>query len=529
MKVTFSTLLSHVKNGVKVYTSDLDARVIGVLPIKTLASNYNEEYLYVGKYSDLGETALMRNISLLVYIEDYELFPPDFQCNVILTDNEKVYSVLVKSFCEELLNYARYSDVSNQLFDCIQKGQDLHAFTRHIHKLLANPVMIVDILFNCLSYTGTEGLNDEPIWEYAIKNNKFPDSYINKLIEESKKNNQSLEDINNSSELLINEAYSAGIRRIQYSAKIVIGKQVVGYIKVLEKNHKLTDFEKKIILLISRYLSLLLNDLYSIRSYNFSQTELLLQSILMNDATDDEISKLHQSTYNIKLFPYISNITISLVNPPSSSDEIYYLYKRIKNFFSNHFVILIDNRFVIFYDTESKRNAKAPQFQKDFESFLKSIDCYASISTLYRDPWKAKPFYQQTINAIELRTILYIRKRIIYYTDLIEYDLILTYSKHFDPALLVHPMIHKLLKIDHDNDSKLTSVLFAYIKNSQEVSTTAKELFMHYNTLRYQLNRIIEITGMDFDDERLVFRLLLSKFALEFTDSSALFAVSEST
>ncbi len=46
----------------------------------------------------------------------------------------------------------------------------------------------------------------------------------------------------------------------------------------------------------------------------------------------------------------------------------------------------------------------------------------------------------------------------------------------------------------------LIATLKTYLKNNQNLSKTAQELYVHYKTAAYRIEKIAKITGIDFDN-----------------------------
>ncbi len=78
------------------------------------------------------------------------------------------------------------------------------------------------------------------------------------------------------------------------------------------------------------------------------------------------------------------------------------------------------------------------------------------------------------------------------------------------PHLLVSEKLQKLKRYDAENNTELFRTTEMYLKQERNAVLTAKELFIHRSTLFYRLNRIQQISGIDFDDERERLYLLLS-------------------
>jgi purine catabolism regulator len=72
-------------------------------------------------------------------------------------------------------------------------------------------------------------------------------------------------------------------------------------------------------------------------------------------------------------------------------------------------------------------------------------------------------------------------------------------------------MLGPLLAYDREHESELTKTLRVFLENNQNAAKTAKELIIHYNTMRYRLDRIREILGdcLDHHQQRLSLEIAL--------------------
>ena len=83
---------------------------------------------------------------------------------------------------------------------------------------------------------------------------------------------------------------------------------------------------------------------------------------------------------------------------------------------------------------------------------------------------------------------------------------------------LIHPIVRRLQEIDRENSSNYLETLFTYIRHSQDLSQTAQAMFVHYNTLRYRISRIVEFTDIDFSNARTIFLISISERILNIQD-----------
>jgi DNA-binding PucR family transcriptional regulator len=69
----------------------------------------------------------------------------------------------------------------------------------------------------------------------------------------------------------------------------------------------------------------------------------------------------------------------------------------------------------------------------------------------------------------------------------------------------------------HDSgDAKLVPTLHAYLENTKSMAKTAAQLFLHRNTVRYRINKCMEVMESDFSDSNETFAFVLSLRILEY-------------
>ena len=76
--------------------------------------------------------------------------------------------------------------------------------------------------------------------------------------------------------------------------------------------------------------------------------------------------------------------------------------------------------------------------------------------------------------------------------------------------VLCHPAILRLAAEDQENNSQYISTLEAYLEGGSNLSKLAMAMHVHRNTLQYRLNRIQELSGIDYHDEKEMKKLYFS-------------------
>lgn len=88
------------------------------------------------------------------------------------------------------------------------------------------------------------------------------------------------------------------------------------------------------------------------------------------------------------------------------------------------------------------------------------------------------------------------------------FDLLLAQVDHVEILpFFINPAVKTLMAYDADHKTELLTTLDAYLESGENLTHTAKQLYIHFNTLRYRLNHISELTGLDLKDAETCFKL----------------------
>ncbi|MDR3053506.1 MAG: helix-turn-helix domain-containing protein [Coriobacteriales bacterium] len=403
------------------------------------------------------------------------------------------------------------SEISETLREILQRTGSLQSLLQYGYSLLQNPLLVSDSSFGYIASAGTEKIDDEPIWSSTLENGTMPPEYIEALMQYDDAFSSTY---GSDLYLKIDKDNMPGAVHSAWAVKLVYSGSVLGYLKLLEMD-PVSEYDKEILLALSHFLSLAVG-LDNRRSiFSPSVTETFFASVLLNRIKSTDEIRAYQKTFNVKLYEYLRIITIEVVNRKWHPDYLYYLLTTFKNYFSRSIVIPVNSLIVVLYDSREIGKAESPLFIERLTPVLERNKCHASISLPFTELNDIVQSYEQTLEGFKIGSKLYQHNPILYYQDLIEYHMILAFSRDHNLELLVHPSVRKLMEIDHAHEGDLTRTLFTYLDNQQNIAATARALSVHYNTLKYRVNRITEVVDIDFSDSDQMFRVALSKRVLE--------------
>ena len=160
--------------------------------------------------------------------------------------------------------------------------------------------------------------------------------------------------------------------------------------------------------------------------------------------------------------------------------------------------------------SKSDLQQKPDACHKDFIILIREFLCKAGISNVFHNFYYMCNYYQQAQLALELG----LKKDPHFWTYLFK-DYLMDYvtsqlTISFTPEQLAHPGIILLLQHDMEHETAYLETIKKYIETRFNASRAAEELFVHRTTFLKRLERIEEISGINFSDRREILHVLLS-------------------
>ncbi len=131
------------------------------------------------------------------------------------------------------------------------------------------------------------------------------------------------------------------------------------------------------------------------------------------------------------------------------------------------------------------------------------------------DLWKS---YKESKRAIEYQKNSSTEK-IVYYDDLGIYRILSFEGLQPELNQFYREMLEPLVKYDKEKGTDLIETLKKYFECEGNLKEMSDELFIHYNTVVYRLQRIKDITGNDFEDYNDRLNLQISLKILEISEN----------
>lgn len=122
------------------------------------------------------------------------------------------------------------------------------------------------------------------------------------------------------------------------------------------------------------------------------------------------------------------------------------------------------------------------------------------IGTLVEKIHGVSTSYKKALDALELGEILNGKEAVTTFSELGIFRLLCQFEELSSLKSFIPPTLEALLYYPQSNKPDLLITLKTFLQCNQNATKTAQLLFIHHKTAVYRLERIKEITGMNFDD-----------------------------
>lgn len=207
-------------------------------------------------------------------------------------------------------------------------------------------------------------------------------------------------------------------------------------------------------------------------------------------ALDQILSKEEEST---EVIQYINALNPSLENHFAAvffepSRNISHYHKQITTCCSSVHLYK-DGAFYI-------HSSKNPNFSKDEFEIDFSLEKNVGVSNIHHSKRFFKLALQEAKNAFfysKLKKTPYIE-----INDIGIYELILSNLNNATFETYSDSTLKKIREFDLEHNGDLMDTLSAYVLNAADLDLTAESLGVHKNTIKYRLNRIEDVTGLNY-------------------------------
>lgn len=432
-----------------------------------------------------------------------------YRSNVLIIRGYKKYRDYLELINNTFFTKNSMLDFIYHLTVSIQNKDKIEDILNYVYSYFENPILVVDDTFTIINHIGyTPNQKTESVWEDSIEHGYMPSSYVKEIIHEQR----FYKNLYESSTPIISfrNKNNTNSKYNQLSGRVMYKNNIIGYIKILEYNRSFTDRDKMLLSIFCRFISTTINSIDSQITTTRNTIEQLLKGILSETYTQGGTIDNRRRIYGIKFYENKYVITFKFLDENLSARYYNILKNILSSTFNRDSIFIYDSKLVFLFDSRLSDEEFESVIFPQIEQISKEQNCQAFVSLPFNDLLNFKEHYNQTIYTKNSVQTFNINDSLITYKEIFEKHILLDYSKKVNLKNMIHPTIKKLKEYDEQNNSSLIDTLSIYLSTNQNISEAAKKMHIHYNTMRYRIDKISEVINLDLSDPEMIKTLILS-------------------
>ena len=307
---------------------------------------------------------------------------------------------------------------------------------------------------------------------------------------------------------------------VQYVVKFAILSEVEIYITITEENRELTELdymaiENAIINLQYGFLSEFAQDEVK-KKYQRDIVHNILNGLLSSKEMTEAAAQLgmkESDTYRVVDFHTIKK-NVQRKYTKEQLQEVGVIVGELMYLLPDALIYRNMDQIVMIQQVDS--NQTELEYQKEMEevedviqrSILyrkKDTDFQIGIGKSVEGYQRLKESYHEASRAIKYIDIIRLvtgdkNKSVVHYSNLGFFQIFGEIDDVTELERYIPETLKKLYLYDDEHKGELITTLQMYLRNKQSIRKTADEMFVHYRTISYRLEKIKQISGINFDN-----------------------------
>ena len=307
---------------------------------------------------------------------------------------------------------------------------------------------------------------------------------------------------------------------VQYVVKFAILSEVEIYITITEENRGLTELdymaiENAIINLQYEFLSEFAQDEVK-KKYQRDLIHNILNGLLSSKEMTEAAAQLgmkESDTYRVVDFHTITK-NVQRKYTKEQLHEVGVIEGELKHLLPDALIYRNMDQIVMIQQVDS--NQTELEYQKEMEEIeeviqrsilyrKKDTDFQIGIGKSVEGYQRLKESYYEASQAIKYIEIIRLvtgdkNKSVVHYSNLGFFQIFGEIEDVTELERYIPETLKKLYLYDDEHKGGLITTLQMYLRNNQSIKKTAGAMFVHYRTISYRLEKIKQISGINFDN-----------------------------
>lgn len=494
--MNFTTLLSQFtqKYTLIPVSTNCTLEITAISLIDSIHKPIDSHTLYLGYNNQLRSLATLPAHYIVAKNDDSE---PTLQVtgNLAYTTASDLFTLFNE--VRALLESAKASSFYDELITLANQSHSFEAILDTAAIKFGQSLIFADMNFKIISYSRTIPVID-PLWSANIQQGYCYYDFINAI--------KSLDTIQKAPQnTLPTEVTCERSPYRKLSCKVFHQKVQIGFLLLIEQTQTLSPTHYELLSTVSQVLSYIAAHYVPKLISQIDLYDQLIYDFLIETPIDQILSKS-------KTLKFPQYMTVLVLKPTSilGNNQLYNVVcDEFKQLIPSSHLACHKNTIVSLIPVKEC----ATELKEDTDAlvaFAQKWHLHMGISNSFSDLKTFMCHYNQANASLELATRFNPEETLNFY---IEYTIFDLFSQLKSVDLLnrfAHPALHRLKTYDQKYKTQFYQTLSCYIFHGYSIKKASEALFIHRNSMIYRLNRIKEITKVDFEDEQTMFLLRIS-------------------
>lgn len=481
-----------------------------ITDIRLLEGNeeqWNEYVLYVGSCAGLKNPP-DRPVMLLCVDDPPALPEGSTYARIRLDDMCSLFNTAKNLIYRDLHEEAIFFDLAQMAAN----DKNVEHIINAAAALLGNALILVDSGQKVLAYSTNYEIVD-PLWAQNVRRGYCSFEFVQ--IVRSSKDMKEWSKGGNETRLITLPLD----RQPKLVARITHKNHVVGALVMIVHHKPVGHLHLRLLPLIGKLLLTVLNRDSSFEQVYHSSYGAILYNLLDDETISDTLEYITSTRIS---FPSEMRVVVArFVHIPQNRYLKHTFSMQLERIFPEGHSVVYKSYIGILVPSVSDTQ------REELIMLAKNEDVDIAISWPFSDIVEFKRHFNQVVATIKLAHLFGLTNQVLDYSDFHYYDLLNNYAGKIPLEHFCHPALRLLREYDKTNNTDLYTTLRTYLECNLNQCVAAKALFIHRNSLIYRIKRIKQLTGLDFNDHKVV-RFLIDSFRIDtFLNSTARIPLSQ--
>lgn len=413
-----------------------------------------------------------------------------------------MYPVMEQLFNSQVVKLKYYKDVQERFTTLAMQCEGLEAILLTLEELVGNPVAVYDKSFKCIKAT---------------------DSRIERFEEPHELEQR--ETLNEKLSYYRQGVHFPALEEAmvpQVVVKIQAFSQVKAFLTVAELNRPLQEIDFISLEHAATVVTLDMVKRFAVKEVEQKFKNDLIEHVLLGELNSanalERVSLMEwdlNRPYRIVVFD-IQNLDLYLMENRAQNkmalqgvkSEITSIVSSVIKNYTHDFIVgnKVDTVIALWPVKEKEENllqrikSAGREVQEQVKKRMKKLSVQVGIGDVANGAEEIPRSYKEAQDALTYGGMLHKQSSVVAFSELGVFRILCKFAERNSLEEFVPKPLLKILKYDQENEADLLKTLQVFLECNGNASKAAKELFIHYKTILYRLERIKEVAQLDLED-----------------------------